>query len=428
MAEAAFHPGSAVGRKIGHDADLHRGGGRPSRSPSSRSSPIGSLRLKRTETGRLRGGPGHHRERAGRIVSTAPQSGHFAKAGVEAGPGALGATRRSGRRARGAGARPCSSPSRASKPANGWTPTGVTIGKGFAGVLQAPPLPQPGCDPRQLPVPPRGPAPSARTRLPAGCSGQEDGRALGNVPPHRPDLEVVPRRPTARGLLLVKGAIPGPKGGNVLVRPSVKGGNGLVKLDVAGGAPIEVAERAFAAPWNETLVHQAVTAFFAECAGGRQAQKSRADRPRGRAQAVAPEGYRAGPGRHDPEPIWRGGGALTFAAPAAQLRPEAQPQDVSRGPALHRVRAGAARAPHGGRVLHVDAPKTRTLLAKLEDLGVDNGTHRHQGRGRESRPCVAQPPPGGTVPAHRIDPVILIAFSRVLMTEPALRQIEERLA
>ena len=34
----------------------------------------------------------------------------------------------------------------------------------------------------------------------------------------------------------------------------------------------------------------------------------------------------------------------------------------------------------------------------------------------------------GTVPAGRVDPVSLIAFSRVLVTEPALRSIEARLA
>lgn len=44
---------------------------------------------------------------------------------------------------------------------------------------------------------------------------------LGNVQRTIQNLEVL-RVDTERGLLLIKGAIPGSKGGNVVVRPSVK--------------------------------------------------------------------------------------------------------------------------------------------------------------------------------------------------------------
>ena len=50
-----------------------------------------------------------------------------------------------------------------------------------------------------------------------------------------------------------------------------------MKLNVTGGQAVEVADRAFAAPYNETLVHQAVTAFFAGARAGTRAQKSRSD-------------------------------------------------------------------------------------------------------------------------------------------------------
>jgi large subunit ribosomal protein L3 len=44
---------------------------------------------------------------------------------------------------------------------------------------------------------------------------------LGDVTRTQPSLEVV-RIDEARGLLLVKGAVPGAKGGDVIVRPAVK--------------------------------------------------------------------------------------------------------------------------------------------------------------------------------------------------------------
>ena len=51
--------------------------------------------------------------------------------------------------------------------------------------------------------------------------GKKMAGHLGNARRTVQNLEVV-RVDEERGLLLVKGAVPGPKGGNVMVRPSVK--------------------------------------------------------------------------------------------------------------------------------------------------------------------------------------------------------------
>ena len=200
-----------------------------------------------------------------------------------------------------------------------------------------------------------------------------------------------------------------------------------MKLDVAGGAPIEVAERAFAAPWNETLVHQAVTAFFAGARAGAKAQKSRADVRGGGRKPWRQKGTgraRAGTIR---SPIWRGGG-VTFAA-----RPRSYDQKLNRKMYRAALRSIVSELVRRERLtvvesFTVDAPKTRTLLAKLEDLGVDNVLIVTKDEDENLALASRNLRRVGTVPAHRIDPVILIAFSRVLMTEPALRQIEERLA
>ncbi len=45
---------------------------------------------------------------------------------------------------------------------------------------------------------------------------------LGNVRVTTQNLEVV-RVDTERNLLLIKGAVPGPEGGDVYIRPAVKG-------------------------------------------------------------------------------------------------------------------------------------------------------------------------------------------------------------
>jgi large subunit ribosomal protein L3 len=62
---------------------------------------------------------------------------------------------------------------------------------------------------------------------------------LGAVQRTTQNLEVL-RVDTARGLLIIKGAIPGSKGGDVVVRPSVKIARArvapVVKADVKAGA------------------------------------------------------------------------------------------------------------------------------------------------------------------------------------------------
>ena len=87
----------------------------------------------------------------------------------------------------------------------------------------------------------------------------------------------------------------------------------------ADGASIDVADVAFAAKYNEPLVHQVVTAYLAGARSGTRAQKSRAQVRGGGAKPWRQKGTgraRAGSIR---SPIWRGGG-VTFAA---------QPQDYT---------------------------------------------------------------------------------------------------
>jgi large subunit ribosomal protein L3 len=101
--------------------------------------------------------------------------------------------------------------------------TGVTQGKGFAGTIK-----------RHNFSSQRASHGNSRSHNVPGSIGmaQDPGRVfpgkrmaghMGAVKSTVQNLEVV-RVDAARGLLLVKGAVPGAKGGQVLVRPAVKGG------------------------------------------------------------------------------------------------------------------------------------------------------------------------------------------------------------
>ena len=149
-----------------------------------------------------------------------PEAGHFARAGVEAGRGlwefrvelsALPEEVELGGEltVRGfeAGARVDA--------------TGVSIGKGFAGVIKRHHFrSQDATHGNSLAH--RAPGSIGQNQTPGRVfKGKKMAGHLGSARRTVQNLEVV-RVDAERGLLLLKGAVPGPKGGDVVVRPSVK--------------------------------------------------------------------------------------------------------------------------------------------------------------------------------------------------------------
>ena len=88
-----------------------------------------------------------------------------------------------------------------------------------------------------------------------------------------------------------------------------------MKLKTQTGTSLELADSTFAADYNETLVHQVVTAFLAKARRGTKAQKNRSAVRGGGAKPWRQKGTgraRAGTIR---SPIWVGGGRAFAAKP-----------------------------------------------------------------------------------------------------------------
>ena len=149
-----------------------------------------------------------------------PEAGHFARVGVEAGrglwefrvePSALSEEVEAGRELTVGGF----------EAGERVDAIGITIGKGFAGVIKRHHFSsQDATHGNSLAH--RAPGSIGQNQTPGRVfKGKKMAGHLGNVRRTVQNLEVV-RVDEQRGLLLVKGAVPGPKGGNVVVRPSVK--------------------------------------------------------------------------------------------------------------------------------------------------------------------------------------------------------------
>lgn len=195
----------------------------------------------------------------------------------------------------------------------------------------------------------------------------------------------------------------------------------------AGSQSITLSDTAFGYEFNESLVHQVVTAFLAGGRAGTKAQKTKA-MVRGGGKKPRPQKgsgqARAGSIR---SPLWRGGGK-TFAAV-----PRDHSQKVNRKMYQGALRAIVSELVRQDRVVvlpefALSAPKTKELAGKLKDLDLHNVLIVTENVD-EKLYLASRNLPGVEVrDATGLDPVSLIGFEKVLFTVPSIRRVEEWLA
>ncbi|MCG2608138.1 MULTISPECIES: 50S ribosomal protein L4 [unclassified Acinetobacter] len=199
-----------------------------------------------------------------------------------------------------------------------------------------------------------------------------------------------------------------------------------MNLNTVSGSAVELSEVAFGREFNEALVHQVVTAYLAGGRQGSKAQKSRGDVSGGGKKPFRQKGTgraRAGSIR---SPIWVGGGK-TFAA-----RPQDWSQKVNRKMYRGAMQCIMAELVRQDRLILVDefavaAPKTKELLAKLNDLNATRALIVTDAVDENLYLAARNIPHVDVVDAAAIDPVSLIAFDKVVMSVAAAKKIEVEL-
>ena len=187
--------------------------------------------------------------------------------------------------------------------------TGISKGKGFTGAMQRHNFKGQGASHGNHKKH-RSPGSIGACATPARVfKGMKMAGQYGNARITTLNLEVV-EGDAERGLLLIKGAVPGPNGGLVFVRnavkaPASKSRERGMKLDVksatgAGAGTVDVPDELFGIEPNIAVMHQVVTAQLAAARAGTHSTKTRAEVRRRWRQAVAPEGHRPGPPGLDP--------------------------------------------------------------------------------------------------------------------------------
>jgi large subunit ribosomal protein L4 len=195
----------------------------------------------------------------------------------------------------------------------------------------------------------------------------------------------------------------------------------------ATGAGLEVSDNAFGRDFNESLVHQVVTAYMNAARAGTKRQKSKAEvRGGGRKPHAQKGGGRARAGSIR-SPIWVGGGRA-FAA-----RPRDYTQKVNRKMYQSAIRAMLSELARLDRLVVIDslaleAPKTKLLASKLRELGLGDVLVLIEAYDEKLDLASRNLKDVSVLPVSAIDPVSLVRHERVLATVGAVRMLEEKLA
>lgn len=201
-----------------------------------------------------------------------------------------------------------------------------------------------------------------------------------------------------------------------------------MELQVIDGETLELTESVFTKEFNEALVHQAVVTYMAGGRAGSKAQKNRSAVSGGGIKPWRQKGTgraRAGTIR---SPLWRSGG-VTFAA-----SPRSYAKKINRKMYRSAMQSIFAQLVRDDRLVVVDdlgitEPKTKALLAKLNDLvnttdvllvteEIDNNLTLSA---RNLHKCE-------TLTVSTLNPVSLIAHEKVIATRTAMEKIQEWLS
>lgn len=192
-------------------------------------------------------------------------------------------------------------------------------------------------------------------------------------------------------------------------------------------AGLEVSDKAFDAAFNQPLIHQVVVAFQAGGRSGTRAQKNRSAVAGGAAKPWRQKGTgraRSGTSR---SPLWRGGGVV-FPAQTRNFD-----QKVNRKMYRGAIRSILSELRRQDRLvivdeIKVDAPKTKVLVEKLKNLGVESALIVTETLDLNLALSARNLPMVEVRDVAASDPVALIRFDKVVMTVPAIKKFEEILA
>ena len=204
----------------------------------------------------------------------------------------------------------------------------------------------------------------------------------------------------------------------------------LKLIDAKGQATasVKASDELFGREYNESLVHQVVTAYLANARMGTRAQKGRSEIAKSTRKPWRQKGTGRARAGMASSPLWRGGG---------KIFPNSPEENFSHKVNRKMFRAGLAailsQLARDGRLAVVEdfsltAPKTRLLAQKVREMGMENVLIITDKLDENLVLSARNLPNILVIEPKQADPVSLLRFNNTLITKGAVAKIEEMLA
>ena len=193
-------------------------------------------------------------------------------------------------------------------------------------------------------------------------------------------------------------------------------------------ASVAASETLFGRDYNESLVHQVVTAYMANARMGTRAQKGRSDIAKSTRKPWRQKGTGRARAGMASSPLWRGGGKIFPNGPDENFS-----QKVNRKMFRAGLSAILSQLARDGRLAVVEdfslvSPKTRLLAQKVREMGMHNVLIITDKLDENLMLSARNLPNILVIDPKQADPVSLLRFEKTLITKGAIAKIEEMLA
>lgn len=190
---------------------------------------------------------------------------------------------------------------------------------------------------------------------------------------------------------------------------------------------LAASDELFGRAYNESIVHQVVTAYMANARLGTRAQLGRSEVNKSKKKPWKQKGTgRARAGKAS-SPLWRGGGRIFPNSPDENFS-----QKVNRKVYRAGIAAILSQLARDGRLtvidnLTIDAPKTKLLADKLKGMGITEALVITDNVDDNLFLSSRNLPTVLVIEPQHADPVSLLRFEKTILTKAAVAKMQEML-
>lgn len=193
-------------------------------------------------------------------------------------------------------------------------------------------------------------------------------------------------------------------------------------------ASVSASDELFGREYNESLVHQVVTAYMANARMGTRSQKGRSDIAKSTRKPWRQKGTGRARAGMASSPLWRGGGKIFPNSPEENFTHKVNRKMFRAG-----LAAILSKLARDGRLAVVEdfvmsSPKTKMLAEKVKGMGLQNVLIITDKIDENLLLSARNLPNVLVIEPKQADPVSLLRFNNTLITKGAVAKIEEMLA